>query len=120
VPIALHVGDYAGTIHGAERMYVFVPVDTQQFTLHIKGSGAETARLNVYASDESLAGTVQTTPTESRAKLTIEPGANTGAVWSFALLKADEGVLEDAGIKIEGISPFVSLVTEQVFRSARN
>jgi hypothetical protein len=118
VPLALHAGDYLGTIHGAERMYAFVPADTKQFMLHVKGSGAETVRLNVYAPDESLAGTVQTTPSESRGELKIEPGANAGAVWSFALVKADEGTLEDVGIKIEGIAPLVSLIPDHVFRPA--
>jgi len=118
-PVALHAGEYLGTIQGAERFYFFVPDNTEKFTLHVKGAGAETVRLNVYAPDESLADTVQTTPTETRAKLTIQPGANAGAVWSFALVKADKGTLEDAGIKIEGIAPLVSFIPEHVFRPGK-
>ncbi len=118
VPLAVHAGEFMGTVHGVERLYIYVPEDTSQFTVQVKGSGAETARLNVYDPDRALAGTAQTTPTESRATLSIEPGAKTGSVWSFALVKADEGTLEDAGVKIEGIPPLVSFVSEHVFRPA--
>ncbi|GMV95069.1 MAG: hypothetical protein AMXMBFR82_48470 [Candidatus Hydrogenedentota bacterium] len=118
VPIAFHAGEYMGTIHGAERLYFYVGEDAGAFSLRVRGGGAETVRLNVYAPDESLAGTVQTTTSESRAELKIAPKEGAGGMWSLALVKADEGTLEDAGLRIEGVSPLLSLVPAHVFRPA--
>ncbi|MCC6488899.1 MAG: hypothetical protein IT364_15475 [Candidatus Hydrogenedentes bacterium] len=119
VPVAWHAGEFMGTIHGEERFYFFVPEGTAEYKFHVKGSGAETVRVNVYDPEGTLAGTAQTSTKEARVTLPVKPGAKAGAVWSFALVKADEGTLEDALVKIEGIAPLVSYVPEHAFRPGK-
>ncbi|MCF6285276.1 MAG: hypothetical protein L3K26_08805 [Candidatus Hydrogenedentes bacterium] len=116
VPIAVYAKRGVGTIQGAKRLYFQVPEDTESFTIQLQGSGGETVRANVCDPEGKLVATTQTTLSSSLATLPVENASKSGGVWSLSLVKADEGVLEDARIQIEGIPPLLSLDPSHVFR----
>lgn len=116
VPVALYAGRGVGTVHGAKRLYFHVPEETEDFTVYLQGSGAETVRANVRDPEGNVAATAQTTPASTREAFSVEPGGQSGAVWSLSLVEADEGTLEDARVRIEGVPPLLSLDPKHVFR----
>ena len=118
VPVAIYADEGFGTVHGANRLYCYVPKGVTEFKFHINGGGGETARINAYDPDGTLAATAQTTLATSSATLPVQTGTRSGSVWSFSLERADEGALEDARVRIEGIPPLVSMVPSHVFRPA--
>ena len=94
------------------------PQKTAALKFAIRGQGVETVRLTVFDPASQPAGTVQTTPQQESAELTVAPGANAGKVWSLSLTKGDEGVLEDGFIKLGAeFPPLLSLRPEDVFRT---
>ncbi|MCP4639161.1 MAG: hypothetical protein GY851_01940 [bacterium] len=119
VPVGIHAGKDAGTIGGAERLYFYVPAGTESFKVHVKGAGGETARVNVYNPEDAVAGTGQTTLQSTRAVVPVKVGDAGDAIWSLSLVKADEGALEDASVRLEGVPGILALDPSHVFRPAK-
>jgi hypothetical protein len=116
VPVGAYAGDYMNVIRKAPRLYFHVPAKTNRFQVAVSGAGAETARLNVYDPQGKLAATAQTTPSQSKAALTVQAAESAGGAWSLEVTRADEGTLEDAGVKLDGnVARVLSLVPEHVF-----
>jgi len=117
VPVALHAADGLAVIYGAKRLYFDVPSGTNEFTLTIKGQGAETVRLNVFNPSGRQVATGQTTKNGQTVQVAVKPGDAAGRTCSLELTRADEGVLEDSSITIDAkLPPTLSLVPEHVFK----
>ncbi len=115
VPVGI-LAAQAGIMGGPARFYFSVPVGMASFTVNARSFGAETVRLNVYDPDGEPVATGQTTPTEERVTLEVEPGEGAGGTWSVEIARADEGVLEDVNLSLgAGLPPTFSLVPEHVF-----
>jgi hypothetical protein len=118
VAVGAYAGDSMNVIHGAKRLYFHVPAETNRFQVTIRGAGAETARLNVYNPCGKLAATTQTTPSESKATLTVQAADSAGGTWSLEVARADKGTLEDTGVTLDGnVAKVLSLVPEHVFEA---
>jgi len=116
VPLALFAGEGLSLIYGAERLYFKVPAGVEGFSLTIRGSGAETVRVEVYDPAGNPVATGQTTLRENQAEIHVSAGDQAGQVWSLAITRADEGVLEDNTLRLDPpLPPTVSLVPEHVF-----
>ncbi len=103
--------------YNAKRLYFDVPSGTDEFTLTIKGQGAETVRLNVFDPSDRHVATGQTTKNGQTVQVAVKPGDAAGRTCSLELTRADEGVLEDSSITIDAkLPPTLSLVPEHVFK----
>ncbi|MGI5818937.1 MAG: hypothetical protein ACOX9R_12665 [Armatimonadota bacterium] len=115
-PVALYAGRGLGIVYGAERLYFHVPEGLERFTIGGRGFGAETVRVNVYDPEGNLAGSAQTTPTQTRLSVEVEVGDGGGQTWALELTEADEGAFEDMNVELgEGLPPALSLTPEHVF-----
>lgn len=120
VPVGLYAGEWLSFIYGSERLYFKAPDKVEQFTLAIRGSGGETVRVNVYNPEGVQVATGQTTLKATKAEVSVPVGVHAGKIWSLALTKADEGVLEDNSIQLDPkLPPTLSLVPEHVFGISR-
>lgn len=118
VPLGIYAEKGASFIHGAERLYFFVPDGLEQFKVTAKGAGGETVRLDVYDAQGEPVATGQTTASRQSTDLDVAAGQRGGGVWSLALVKADDGPLEDCSVRIEGdLLPVLAFRPEEVFRS---
>jgi hypothetical protein len=115
-PVGLHAAAGLSLIHGARRLYFRVPAGVKGFALTVRGSGAETVRANIYDAQGKQAATGQTSPSEETVRIQVAAGDRAGGVWSVALTRADEGVLEDCSITLDPRLPAaLSLSSEEVF-----
>lgn len=116
VPIGLYADRGLSLIYGAKRLYFSVPAGLPAFTLSVRGSGAETVRLNVLNPNDGLAATTQTKVLNNRAAVKVSVGGFSGQTWSLEITRADEGVLEDNRIRLDPkLPPTLSLSREHVF-----
>ncbi len=98
------------------RLYFRVPELTDRFTVRIRGSGEETARLTLYEPSGLKAGEAQTNLRRRRAEMEIWPEEEGQGNWSLEITPADEGVLRRSALTIRpGASPVVSLRPEHSF-----
>jgi len=110
------VGLYAGpgcplsVIRGAKRLYFRVAAGAGRFTVNAATRGRETVRLTVSDPAGRPAATGQTTPARESLRLSVPAAAGGAGLWSLALTKADEGVLEDASVSLGGLMPPVLLL----------
>jgi len=117
VPVGLYAGIPLKTIYGAEQLFFRVPEGTRTFALAASGTGRETIRLSVFGPDGKQVATAQTTPDRALAQLRVKAGGGTGQTWSLRLGRADQGVLEDATIKLgPELPPVLSLIPAEAFR----
>ena len=117
VPVGLYARQRLGLIHGAERMYFYVPEGLERFTINTSGAGGETVRVNVFDPTGAQASTAQTGTTRQSVALDVSVGSHAGAIWSLQTTKADEGALEDNSLTLDpALSPTLSLVPGHVFR----
>ncbi len=117
VPVGLYAGTGLQLFRGAGSLFFHAPEDATACTIETKGSGGETARVNIYAPDGALAATGQTTRSSQKAAIPFTPGAAAGKVWRIEVTRADEGALEDNALKLLGpLPPVVSLDAARVFR----
>ena len=115
VPIGLHAADGLSVIQGAKRLYFHVPAGLAEFTMTIKGQGVESVRLNVF--DPSGQQVATGDASNEAVAVVVKAGESAGKTWSLELTKADQRVLEDATITIDGkLPPTLSLLPEQVFQ----
>ncbi len=118
-PVALFAADGLSLIYGARQLYFHVPVGVARFTVTVRGSGAETVRLNVADPTGKRAASVQTTPKSERASVAVASGEAAGKTWSLELTRADDGVLEDCTIQLGRELPScLALHPDHVFRLA--
>lgn len=117
-PLAVYAKDGMGLIFGAEKLYFFVPEGLDKFTLKASGGqGVETVKLTVCGPDGQEVATAQTTPAKNSLELLVEVQGRGGTTWSVSLGKGEEGVLEDASLRLDPtLPPAVSFVAEQVLR----
>jgi len=116
-PVSLHAGGGLSVIYGARRLYFHVPEGAARFTLAVRGSGAETVRLNVFDPEGNKAGSAQTTPKSPRASVELKSGEASGKTWSLELTRADEGVLEDSTLQLgPELPPALALDPAHVLR----
>jgi len=115
-PVGLYTGNGLSLIYGAKRLYFKVPSSTEQFTLVVKGSKAETVRLKVLNPESNQVAEEQTTSKKNEAMISVSASGYDGQTWSLQLTQADEGVLEDSVVKLgPGLPPVLSLTPEHVF-----
>jgi hypothetical protein len=62
-----YTGDGLNLIYGADRLYLHVPTKVRQFTISMRGWGAETPRVNVFDPAGKQVATGQTTTTNANA-----------------------------------------------------
>ncbi len=119
VPVGIYARQAVHTIGGADRLYFQVPKDLAKFTLSLRGSGVETARVRVYNPQGTEVATAQTTAQKQDTHVTVRVGDQSDAVWSLAITRADEGPLEDSMLTLDqALTPTLSLVPEEVFRAS--
>ncbi|NQT11388.1 MAG: hypothetical protein HQ582_01480, partial [Planctomycetes bacterium] len=115
VPLGLYTGESLHVIHGARRLYFQVPDGVERFTIGVRGTGAETVRLNVFDPEGAQVATGQTSLAKTEAKVEVDAADKGGKTWSLELTKADEGVLEDVAIRLDPkLAPSLSLAPGQV------
>ncbi|HHX39957.1 MAG TPA: hypothetical protein GX715_08335 [Armatimonadetes bacterium] len=116
VPVGLFAGEDLSLIFGAPRLYFQVPQGIDRFTLRATGSGGETVRVTVHDPAGKEAATGQTSLRARTASIPVSTAGHAGKVWSLAILKADEGVLEDNKLRLDAkLPPLLSFVPEHVF-----
>ena len=116
VSLGLDASDRLGCMGRASRLYFHVPKGLKQFSLLVKGSGAETVRVNVYDPAGKLAASAQTLPTAAEATLDVPTAKQDGATWSLEAARADQGTLEDYALRLRaGLPGILSLRPEHVF-----
>jgi hypothetical protein len=116
VPVGLYTGEGLSVIRGAKRLYFSVPAGVERFTIAARGAGAETVRVDVYDPQGARVATGQTTPELGSVEIPVSAGEHAGGVWSLAIGRADEGVLEDSTIRLgPNLPPVLSLRAEDVF-----
>lgn len=118
VPVGLYAERGLSFIYGVDRLYFHVTEGLKEFTVQVKGTGAETVRVNVFDPTGAQVASAQTTPQQQTVTLKVPAGNRAGQTWSLQLTKADEGVLEDHSLTLgPELLPMVSLTPEQVFRT---
>ncbi len=116
-PLGLYATEGISLIGDQPPLYFHVPAGVEEFSLSVKGGGAETVRLDVYDPDGVMVATGQTTKAVARATVEVQVGEHADAIWSLDIEKADEGVLEDVFLKLDPqVAPTLSFSPEQVFR----
>lgn len=124
VPLGMYAHEKLGLMRGAERLYFHVPAALKQFTITIRGSGAETVRANIFDPDGKQVATAQTIPDQRGITIRVSTGKQdvnkTGSVWSLQTTQADKGWLEDNSIRLDArLSPTLSFIEDQVFKMAK-
>ncbi len=119
-PLGLYTCDGLNLIYGADRLYFHVPAKARQFTISMRGWGAETLRVNVFDPTGKQVATGQTTTTDPAAKVLVAAGGHAGKTWSLQVTRADKGTLEDGRIMLgPKLPPVLSLHPSHVFGEQR-
>ena len=117
-PVGFYIGGRLRFRFGAERLYFKVQQGVERFIFTVRGNINNTARLEIFDPEGELAATGQTTPKRRKANVEVSVNEGWGKVWSLAVLKADEGILEDVSIQLSrlpSLLPVVSLSPDQTF-----
>jgi len=118
VPVGLWAKEGLSLVHRAERLYFDVPSHVPSFTVKARDAGRETVRLRLYDAKNIQAAEMQTNLQVRDISLKASPQKNQPGVWSLEITKADEGVLEDYTLWLDGLAaPVFSLAPEHVFRA---
>jgi len=100
-------------IHGAKKLFFLAPEHAKRLSVRIETRGSETAKLVLFDPEGKEAGSCETTPQKESARLSLEPLEIPG-IWSLAVVRAAEGVLEDVKIKLSGVPPYFFLRKEDI------
>ncbi len=111
-------GQGISVVGHARRLWFYVPRGSEGFKATICGQGAgETVAVKIFAPDgkEIASGTTAGGSKAVSVNVAVDP-LYTDGVWSLQLMKAAEGVFEDAHLGLEGdVGPHVSEKPEDLF-----